>query len=110
MHSSVLDIHLYKGISSFGCVKEITGRFSGNRRPLLRCLLPFKVLRDIAASGGAIFFRKVILKDREGRLYVGNLAGKCSDYGSPLIFRSDHLVLSSMHTVLRTRELTAHGE
>jgi hypothetical protein len=51
-------------------------------------LIP-KVLRDIAASGGAIFFRKVILKDREGRLYVGNLAGKCSDCGSPLIFRSE---------------------
>jgi hypothetical protein len=51
-------------------------------------LIP-KVLRNIAASGGAIFFRKHILKDREGRLYVGNLAGKCSNCGSPLIFGSE---------------------
>ena len=54
-----------------------------------RVALVPKALRDIAASGGANFFGKDILKDREGRLYVGNLAGKGSVCGSPLIFRSE---------------------
>jgi hypothetical protein len=52
-------------------------------------ILLSSVLPNLSACGGSVFFGREILKDQQGMLYIGKLSAKCSDCGSPLIFRSD---------------------